>query len=100
MPSDFAHPRAGFVDWPPLADEACTTPFVILAVSDVPTDWKKEIADLGEPRPSGMVELSIGPAHYLGAAAKSFDDAEQLAKRAPTISEVVCGVPPSPRAIR
>src|SRR5262245_11737436 len=33
MPSDAAHPMFGFVDWPPLADESCTTPFVILAVS-------------------------------------------------------------------
>ena len=100
MPSDFAHPMAGFVDWPPLADETCNTPFVILAVSDKPTDWKKEIADIGDPRPTGLVEITIGPAHYLGAPASSFDGAEKLALRVPTMSEVVCGTPLSPRPVR
>jgi hypothetical protein len=100
MPSERTAPIPGFVDWPPLADASCTTPFVIAAVSSVPTDWRNEINALGAPRPGGLVEIVIGPARYLGLAAPSFDAAKEIQKKGVGVSEIVCGTPPSPRPIR
>src|SRR5581483_7559586 len=98
MPSERTDPIPGFVDWPPLADASCTTPFVILGVSPVPTDWKAQIADIGKV--DGLSEITIGSARYLGAPAKSFDEAKELPKKGSGASEVVCGIPPSPRPVR
>jgi hypothetical protein len=101
----------GFQSWPPMADAACTTPFVVLARrSNVKgtkvTDWPKlEAAFKGHAELGAvtLVEFTSGDRTFVGAKAKDLEAGKAMAKlavgRDRVRPEVVCGDPTATRSI-
>ena len=100
----------GYQSWPPMADEACATPFVVLArrskARATEDDWPriraavKGHAELGEV---DLVELVSGDRTFVGAKAKDLDAAKRLLKLVAAKDrlrpEIVCGDPDPRRTL-
>ena len=101
----------GFKSWPPVADDTCATPFVVLvahglsqkAYGDYPNARKvlQGRAALGET--ASLVEFQSGDRHYMGMRVPSIAEgksiAEALGRKVDSRPEIVCGEPPPERTL-
>jgi hypothetical protein len=102
------HIGRGFQSWPPMATAECKTPFVMISRRSKQhppaprTDWAKIKGALrghGDLTADGkLIEFQSGDRTFLGAKAKSFDGAKEIATLAAAKDrirpEVLCAEPP------
>lgn len=97
---------SGYTSWPPLADETCTTPFVVLsrrskANPPPQKDWPTIRSAMKGNEALGatieLVEVEAGGRTYLGTSTKTLAEAllllDTVAKATPIRGEIVCARP-------